>query len=82
MEELKARILLVVPQAHIERNMSISAHHAPELYVCPPGAIPVGVRFKAAIIPEPVISNANGRKWVDDVIRPRLAHPSSPIFVI
>lgn len=78
----KARVLLVVPQHHMERNMSLAAHHAPELYICCPGTIPVGVKFKAAIIPEPVFSNANGKAWVEAQVRPNLAMPSSPIFIV
>lgn len=81
---LPGRILLTVPANHMERNQALALHHAPELYLCPPGFIPLDpkLQFRACIIAQPVFENANGRKWIDDVLRPKLLRPNTPMFIL
>lgn len=80
--KLPGRILLTVPAHHMERNQALALHHAPELYLAPPGMIPIGVQFRACIVSVEVMAHTNGRKWIDAAIRPLLLRPNTPIFLI
>lgn len=79
----QVKILLVVPQDQLERNMGLASFHASELHImCPGQIVPKNISFKAAIVPEPVWSHSEGKRWVENQIIPNRAHPGSPIFII